>query len=83
MSTRHIVRANQRLGLINPGDFAENGPTLHATIAQTEATLALAYEARTANLIALFDMGGENFDSREIKYGTLVTQIAERLGVKK
>ena len=72
MSNRHIVRANQRLGLINPGDFTENGPTLHATIAQTEATLALAYEARTANQIALL---------RYVHTPQAVADIHARLGL--
>lgn len=44
--------------------------------AQTEATLALAYEQRTANLIALFVR-----DDLAIPYLHLENQIKERLGL--
>ena len=77
MSNRYIVRANQRLGLINLGDFTENGPTLHATIAQTEATLALAYEARTANLIAFANA----CETGSVGNGGSFRQAADRLGL--
>jgi len=46
--------------------------------AQTEATLALAYEQRTANLIALF---GEGFAGSDLNYSYLNKQIRERLGL--
>lgn len=42
------------------------------------ATLALAYEQRTANLIALF---GEGFAGTGLPYGDLSKQIKERLGL--
>ena len=44
---------------------------------QTDATLALAYEQRTANLIALFSL--ENV--AEVNYGYLRNQIIKRLGL--
>jgi hypothetical protein len=46
--------------------------------AQTEATLALAYEQRTANLIALFS---EGFAGTGLNYGYLFKEINERLGL--
>lgn len=59
---------------------AEEGQTDATNIAaaldaQTEATLALAYEQRTANLIALFCE--DNIS--ELNYGYLLKQITERL----
>lgn len=44
------------------------------------ATLALAYEQRTANLIALYT-DGSNGPAPSIDYGALVAQITERLGL--
>jgi hypothetical protein len=44
-----------------------------------EAQLALAYEQRTANLIALF---GEGFAGTGFDYGGMLIQIKERLGLK-
>lgn len=44
------------------------------------ATLALAYEQRTANLIALYT-DGSNGPAPQIDYPVLIGQIAERLGL--
>ena len=46
--------------------------------AAIEAGLALAYEQRTANLIALF---GEGFAGTGLPYGDMFIQIKERLGL--
>jgi hypothetical protein len=50
--------------------------------ATMNATLALAYEQRTANLIALWtDPKQQGDEMSGINYGNLATQIKERLGV--
>ena len=50
--------------------------------AQIQATLALAYEQRTANLIALWtDPKTQGDEMSGINYGTLADQIKERLGL--
>ncbi|WP_394253673.1 hypothetical protein [Arthrobacter pityocampae] len=55
--------------------------TLIAAIldAQTEATLALAFEQRTANLIAMWRDGAVDPGAPGINYGALLGQIKERL----
>jgi hypothetical protein len=71
-----------------------NGPsyvdpnTLGLSMAQTEATLALAYEQRTANLIALYTMDDSArqgmIDGADMHSGNWVDvtrQIKERLGL--
>lgn len=50
---------------------------LSATQAVAQATLNLAYEQRTANLIAL--MTQENL--ADVDYGNLLKQITERMGL--
>ncbi|NWL34468.1 hypothetical protein [Paenarthrobacter nitroguajacolicus] len=69
MSNPHFERATKRL---------HDGTNNEVVRAQAEATLALAYEQRTANLIALFS---EGFAGRGIDYAGLETQIRERLGL--
>lgn len=56
--------------------------------ATTEATLALAYEQRTANLIALYSMDDDarqgmvdGADMHGAKWVDVAKQIAERLGL--
>ena len=65
----HYDRAKSRL---------HNGTNNEVSRAQVEATLALAYEQRTANLIALF---GEGFAGTGLPYGDMFIQIKERLGL--
>ena len=48
---------------------------------QIEAALALAYEQRTANLAALYNLGGPDSILTGLDYGALATQIKERLGL--
>lgn len=48
--------------------------------AHAQATLAVAYEARTANLIAFYDLGPEAGDGRDT-WVELRQTIAGRLGV--
>ena len=50
----HHERATELLDANFNGPSYVDPTTLGLSIAQTEATLALAYEQRTANLIALF-----------------------------
>ena len=58
-------------------DLANIGARLEA---QAHATLALAFEQRTANLIALFDANGEK-GLHEIDYPALRNLILTRLGL--
>jgi hypothetical protein len=65
-----------------------NGTTNEVTRAQAEATLALAYEKRTANLIALYAMDDSArqgmIDGAGMHSGNWVDvtkQIKERLGL--
>ena len=74
---QHYDRAKSRL---------HNGTASEVTRAQAEATLALAFEQRTANLIAAF--GQLNYDSEEESFlgerldgYELAKQIQERLGL--
>jgi hypothetical protein len=76
----HHERATSRL---------HNGTTNEVTRAQAEATLALAFEQRTANLIALYSMddGARQgmVDGAGMHSGNWVDvtkQIQERLGLK-
>ena len=69
MSNPHLERAEKRL---------YNGTNNEVARARVEAALALAYEQRTANLIALF---GEGFAHRGIDYAGIAKQIRERLGL--
>lgn len=48
--------------------------------AKIQATLALAYEQRTANLIALYS-DGSNGPAPQVEYGALMVQITKRLGL--
>jgi hypothetical protein len=75
----HHTRATSRL---------HNGTTNEVARAQAEATLALAYEQRTANLIALYSMdeGARQgmVDGAGMHSGNWVDitkQIRERLGL--
>ena len=67
----HYDRAKNRL---------HNGTNNEVSRAQVEATLALAYEQRTANLIAMYTDGAEG-TVPGIDYAALVKQISERLGL--
>lgn len=62
--------------LIN--EWTEEERLILATRAQAEATLALAYEQRTANLIALYTADGP---LNIVDYGQLGHQIQGRLGL--
>ena len=75
----HHTRAKSRL---------HNGTTNEVSRAQAEATLALAYEQRTANLIALYSMDddarqgmidGAGMHSEH--WVSVTKQIKERLGL--
>ena len=71
MSNAHLERAISRL---------HNGTTNEVARAQAEATLALAYEQRTANLMAVF-ADANNGTISDVDYGKLADQIKERLGL--
>ena len=90
MSNTHIATAKFRQEGVHEWQ-SEEGLTDATNIAaaldaQTEATLALAYEQRTANLIALYDMTEANCVgmstaapmSRE-NWDSIAQQIKERL----
>jgi hypothetical protein len=67
----HHARAMSRL---------HNGTTNEVTRAQAEATIALAYEQRTANLITMYTDGATG-TVPSIDYVALLEQIKERLGL--
>jgi len=80
MSDTHIPMAKFRQEGIHEWQ-AQEGQTDATLIcaaldAQTEATLALAYEQRTANLIALYTAEGP---LPSLDYGNLAKQIDDRL----
>ena len=68
-----------------PGNphFAEgNNDDGSGNYAQSQATMALAYEQRTANLIALWtDPNANESPLNDLDYGGLANQIKERLGL--
>lgn len=81
---QHHERAKSRL---------HNGTTSEVARAQAEATLALAYEQRTANLIAMWAAPSaalHDTNGNPVTYsvnvdtpGELLQEILERLGVDK
>ena len=81
----HHERATELLDANFNGPSYVDPNTLGLSIAQTEATLALAYEQRTANLIAAFAQLG-SYDEGETLLGErmdgleLANEIRERLG---
>jgi hypothetical protein len=73
MNGEHFDRAKNRL---------HGGTNNEVTRAQVEATLALAYEQRTANLIALWiDPNANELPLNGLDYGGIAQQIKERLGL--
>lgn len=62
----------------NPHHVAAQYGELPVEERQIEAALALAYEQRTANLIAMFTDGATG-PVPDIDYGALIKQITERL----
>ena len=72
MSEEHFDRAKSRL---------HNGTHNEVARAQAEATLALAYEQRTANLIALLDAGYSTAKVAGVNYEDVADLIKERLGL--
>lgn len=66
-------------GLLHQSEAEAQPPhsMLSATQALVQATLNLAFEQRTANLIAL--MAQENL--ADVNYGNLLKQITERMGL--
>lgn len=84
MSNTHIATAKFRQEGVHEWQSSE-GDTDATNIAaaldaQTEATLALAYEQRTANLIAFYG-DGPKVDAGDPAYAELHRQIVERLGL--
>ncbi|WNM64584.1 hypothetical protein SEA_MIDNIGHTRAIN_97 [Arthrobacter phage MidnightRain] len=77
IDNQHFDRAKSRL---------HNGTTNEVARAQAEATLALAHEQRTANLIAAFgqlvDEDGDTFLGERIDGYELAKQIKERLDIE-
>lgn len=52
-----------------------------AEAAMAHATLALADEQRTANLVALYALTGPEFDIEDLDYSALRADITARLGL--
>ena len=71
MSNAHLDQATSRL---------RNGTINEVARASVEATLALAHEQRTANLIAFYG-DGPKVDAGDPAYAELNRQIVERLGL--
>lgn len=71
-------RLDTESSLLNEWGFTER--EILATRANTYATLALAYEQRTANLIAMFGEGTYHSLNNEQRKD-LLGQIEERLGL--
>lgn len=74
MSQKHPLPGNPH---VTGADYDANHETVDG-YAQTQATLALAYEQRTATLVAL--MAQENL--ADVNYANVLLQITERLGLK-
>ncbi|WP_024817075.1 hypothetical protein [Arthrobacter sp. 31Y] len=69
---QHFEQAKSRLRNGTPNEVAR---------AQAEATLALAHEQRTTNLIALLDAGHSTAQIAGVDYEAVADQIKERLGL--
>lgn len=60
----------------------EEGNYSSENYAQSQATMALAFEQRTANLIALWtDPNANESPMNDLDYGGVAAQIKERLGL--
>ena len=70
--SEHFARAKSRL---------HNGTTNEVSRAQAEATLALAYEQRTANLIALYSAADWSNRLTVDQWDDLAQKIEQRLGL--
>jgi hypothetical protein len=77
----HYEKASELLEANESGPTYVDPNTLGLSIASTEATLALAYEQRTANLIALLDAGYSTAKVAGVDYTEVADQIKERLGL--
>lgn len=76
---KEAERLSAEASLLPEWDVHER--TAIASRGQIEATLSLAYEQRTANLTALYNLGGPDSILTGLDYGALATQIKERLGL--
>lgn len=76
--TEDAKRLDTESSLLNEWGFTER--EILAARANTYATLALAYEQRTANLIAMFGEGTYHSLNNEQRKA-LLGQIEERLGL--
>lgn len=76
------MAGNPNFDVANALCASPNGGILEAQLVQAnaEATLALAYEQRTANLIALYSDGSDG-PAPGVDYTVLIEQITERLGI--
>lgn len=75
-ANEHIQRAEEALHFSETRGVDSTERQIRTSKAQAEAALALAYEQRTANLIALFGDGGT--DEAHVE---LLNTITERLGL--
>lgn len=86
MSNNHKAAAERVFALCETGHgMSADQQLAGAAMAQTQATLALAYEQRTANLIAAFgnmmDGDSDTFLGERIDGYELAKEITERLGL--
>ena len=87
MSNPHLDATKEWLEYSAADNPDNGGGAMHAAaLAQAEATLALAYEQRTANLIALGAMGVTNIsdwsDFQREEWLSIMAQAYERLGLE-
>lgn len=82
MSNLHLEATKGWLEYSADENPDNDGRALHAAaLAQAEATLALAFEQRTANLLASLEMSLRAQGQLNIDRDQLVTQINTRLGL--
>lgn len=79
MSNEHQATAERVYALVETGKGMDaQQQRAGATMAQVQATLALAYEQRTANLIAVWQ---SESPLEGVNYKPLGAEIKERLGL--
>ena len=77
----HYEEAATLCNLANVNTLGLTERQIIAAQAQTQAALALAYEQRTANLMFLYNLGGDDSVIAGIDYDSLLEHIKERLGL--
>ena len=76
MSNPHLDATKEWLEYSAEQNPDNDGRAMHAAaLAQAEATLALAYEARTANLIAAYTYGIVGPSNESVDESTIITRL--------